>query len=124
MVVLEYRNPNPKGKTRKDTVLEKKLPITNQILRFKNFTQASSLKIPHDCEVICACRNEYTIFYLHNDKFITIYDMATNNLYEYDCRQLKSILMCVEKYKQGAIFVSGSNKMTYISIENGKIHEE
>jgi hypothetical protein len=31
--VLEYNDPNPKGRKRKDTVLNQKLPITNQILK-------------------------------------------------------------------------------------------
>ena len=34
LTVLEYNDPNPKGRKRKDTVMTQKLPITNQLLKF------------------------------------------------------------------------------------------
>lgn len=105
-------------------MLEKKLPITNSLVHFRNFKKELEIKIPHECEVICAVRNGSTVFYLHNDKFITVYDMVARKLYEYNSTTLKSMLMCVEKYKQGAIFVSGSNKLTYIYLSDGKLLEE
>jgi len=74
--------------------------------------------------VICTARNATTIFYLHNDKFITVYDIQARKLYEYDNTGLKSILMCVEAYKRGVVFVSASNKLTYIFVDGGKLHEE
>ena len=82
------------------------------------------MKISHECEVICTTRNGTILYYLHNDKFVTVYDMATRKLYEYDSRSLKSILMCMEVYKKGVIFAAGSNKLTYIYLEDEKIVEE
>jgi hypothetical protein len=38
LTVLEYNDPNPKGRKRKETVMTQKLPITNQIVKFdQNF---------------------------------------------------------------------------------------
>ena len=31
--MLEYHDPNPKGRKRKETVMAQKLPITNQLLK-------------------------------------------------------------------------------------------
>lgn len=46
LVVLEYHDPNPKGRKRKETVMAQKLPITNQLLKFdKDFNTKFSYKV-------------------------------------------------------------------------------
>ena len=43
LTLIEYNDPNPKGKPRAETVLLEKLPITNKVVRFnKDFEITSS----------------------------------------------------------------------------------
>lgn len=32
--MIEFNDPNPKGRKRKDTVMNKKLPVTNRVVKF------------------------------------------------------------------------------------------
>jgi hypothetical protein len=55
--------------------MNKKLPITNRIIKFTpTFTQSFCYDIKSEGEMICAAQNNGIIYYLHNNKKMTIFD--------------------------------------------------
>lgn len=57
--------------------MEKKLPISNKIMVLRDFKPDHEQNIPHQSEIICVARNQEWLYYLHNDKFITVYNIDT-----------------------------------------------
>jgi len=76
LTVLEYNDPNPKGRKRKETVMNQKLPIKNQIIKFdQDFKVKYKYLIAEEGEVICATQNKGVIYYLHSTKKLTIFNI-------------------------------------------------
>jgi hypothetical protein len=76
LTVLEYNDPNPKGRKRKETVMNQKIPITNQIIKFDQELKVKyKYMINQEGGVICATQNKGIIYYLHSTKKLTIFNI-------------------------------------------------
>lgn len=81
--MIEFNDPNPKGRKRKDTVLNKKLPVTNRIVKFsEDFSTSSAFDVKSEGEIICAAQSDGIIYYLHNSKRATIFDIKREKVVE------------------------------------------
>ena len=81
--MLEYFDPNPKGRKRKDTVMNQKLPITNQLLKLDNKMNVTfTYVVENEGEMICCSRNKGVNYYLHSNKFVTVMDIQTGRVVE------------------------------------------
>ena len=80
LVVWEYHDPNPKGRKRKETVMNEKLPLTNRLIKFDlDFKEKFSYKIQEEGEVICCTQNQGTVYFLHATKRMTILEYQVRN---------------------------------------------
>lgn len=73
-MLINYHDPNPKGRPRKETVLFEKLPVTNRILKLDALLhEMHSLEIKEKGEILCAAQSNGIIYYLHCNKRVTAY---------------------------------------------------
>jgi hypothetical protein len=119
LAVLEYHDPNPKGRKRKDTVLQQKLPIKNQLVKFDTEFKIKFVQpIAEEGEIICCTQNKGICYYLHTTKRMTVLDIAKERLEEFPI-ETKSFPHLVENYKDGVVCPYSSNKLGYITFDFG-----
>ena len=122
LIVQEFRDPNPRFKSRKDTVMTKKLACENRLKVMVDWKVDYQVDI-RSSDITCTCRNKGRIFYLHSDKTITAFDSATRRIFEFDATIYKSDLLAIEPYEEGVIFTSGKERFTYLCILDDKLVE-
>jgi hypothetical protein len=116
---IEYDDPNPKGKSRTETVMQQKLPIKHKALKINpkadKVEEVHNFK--HEGEILCAARNSSTkqIFYLHSGKQISVLNCALDVCFELTIEASTS-LHALEAYENGVIYCSKANEMTVLSL--------
>ena len=115
LTVLEYHDPNPKGRKRKETVLNEKLPITNQIVKFdSNFKVVFRCPIKQEGEILCCCLVKGKVYYLHTSKRMTVVDIKQEKMQELELTS-KSFPHLIEPFEDGVVYASEANKLEYVS---------
>ncbi len=128
LIVVEHNDPNPKNQSRTDTVLWRKLPVQHKIVKFnEDFKPSESFDVPFPGDITCTVYNEKAglIFYLHNGKKMTIFDVKNNQVISQENEKKdKGFPLCLEKYKNGIVYCGGPNLLVYLSVSDGKVIRE
>ena len=97
-------------------MLEKK-PITNKAVIFNSqMEKVWEEDIKRDGEIICAARNGNVVHYLHSSKKITVLDVPNRQLRVAPI-EAKSFPHFIEVYRDGVVFVSKSNTLSYFKYD-------